>query len=140
MKVDHQTTPDNGDSQRRPEKFPRPEIGLEKSTEDWLEFRVTWKQYKEEYILPGAQLVCQLYAYCSEKMKTSLSTMTAGEQLKKTREELLKPHEEASRTISESMVHIQQFLKQTQNQEEGVRSFLTRHRRVAAHCEFRERC
>ena len=38
------------------------------------------------------------------------------------------------------MVHIQQFLKQTQNQEEGVRSFLTRHRRVAAHCELRERC
>ena len=34
VKVDHQTTPDNGDSQRRPEKFPRPEIGLEKSTED----------------------------------------------------------------------------------------------------------
>ena len=40
VKVDHHTTLANGDSHRRPEKFPRPEISLEKSTEDWSEFTV----------------------------------------------------------------------------------------------------
>ena len=38
------------------------------------------------------------------------------------------------------MVHVQEFLQQTQNQEEGVPNFLTRLRGVAAPFEFRERC
>ena len=46
-----------GDSQRKPEKFPRPEISIDKSTEDWHEFKVTWDQYKEEYGLSGKALI-----------------------------------------------------------------------------------
>ena len=29
--------------------FPRPEIGVDKSAEDWSEFTAMWEQYKEEY-------------------------------------------------------------------------------------------
>ena len=38
------------------------------------------------------------------------------------------------------MVHVQEFLQQTQNQKGGVPNFLTRLRGVAAPFEFRERC
>ena len=41
VKVDHPTIPAGGENQRRPEKFPRPEISLDKSAEDWSEFKVT---------------------------------------------------------------------------------------------------
>ena len=89
MKVDHQTTSAGRDSHRRPEKFPRPEISLDQSAEDWSEFIAHWGQYKEEYGLQGPQLIRQLYACCSEEMKTSLSRMRAGEHFKKTEKELL---------------------------------------------------
>ena len=36
-----------GDNHRKPEKFPRPEIKLDSTAEDWAEFEVTWQQYKE---------------------------------------------------------------------------------------------
>ena len=39
---------------KKPEKFPRPELKLDASTEDWNEFKVTWSQYKAEYELGGA--------------------------------------------------------------------------------------
>ena len=50
---------------RKPEKFPRPEIKLDSSAEDWEEFKVTWEQYKAEYSLEGADMIRQLVACCS---------------------------------------------------------------------------
>ena len=55
--VDHTTAPASGDKHRKPEQFPRPEIGLDKSAKDWSDFNATWDQYKEEYGLTGAQLI-----------------------------------------------------------------------------------
>ena len=78
-----------GENSSKPEKFPRPEISIDKSMEDWNEFLVTWVEYKEEYKLQGSQLIRQLYACCSEEMKTSLSRITSGQQFKKTENELL---------------------------------------------------
>ena len=80
VKVDHSAG--GGDNHRKPEKFPRPEISLDKSAEDWSEFIQHWEQYKEEYGLQGPQLIRQLYACCSEEMKTSLPRITAGQQFK----------------------------------------------------------
>ena len=51
-------------SSNKPEKFPRPEIKLDSTAENWEEFVVTWAQYKEEYKLAGAGLVRQLIASC----------------------------------------------------------------------------
>ena len=99
-----------------------------------------WGQYKEEYILEALQLIPQLYACYSEEMKTILSRMTAGEQFKKTEEELLNLMRQLAVWFQNPMVHVQEFLQQTQNQEEGVPNFLTRLRGVAAPFEFRERC
>ena len=50
MKYAHPTGGASG-GDRKPEKFPRPEIKLDSSAEDWSEFLETWKQYKEEYAL-----------------------------------------------------------------------------------------
>ena len=129
-----------GDSHRKPEKFPRPEISIDKSTEDWHEFLVTWDQYKEEYQLSGRALIRQLYACCSEEMKTSLSRITSGKQFEKTEKELLELMKQLAVRYQNPMVHVQEFLRQNQNQDEGVRHFLTRLRGVAARCNFSEKC
>ena len=41
VKVDHPVAAVGGESQRKPEKFPRPEISLDKSAEEWSEFKVS---------------------------------------------------------------------------------------------------
>ena len=51
---------------KKPEKFPRPEIKMDSSAEDWAEFEVEWDQYKEEYTLAGNALIRQLYACCMQ--------------------------------------------------------------------------
>ena len=33
----------------KPEKFPRPELKLDSSAEEWSEFLVPWNEYKAEY-------------------------------------------------------------------------------------------
>ena len=35
----------------KPEKFPRPELKLDSSAEEWSEFLVPWNEYKAEYNL-----------------------------------------------------------------------------------------
>ena len=89
VRIDHAAAA-AGDSHKKPEKFPRPEISLDKSTEDWSEFIVTWDEYKQEYGLSGSALIRQLYACCSDELKTSLSRITRGQLFKKTEQELLK--------------------------------------------------
>ena len=53
---------------RKPEKFPRPELKLDSSSEEWSEFLVTWRQYKDEYNLAGASLMRHFFASCSEDL------------------------------------------------------------------------
>ena len=49
--------PGASNNDRKPEKFPRPDLKLDSSAEEWSEFLVTWQQYKEEYNLAGASLL-----------------------------------------------------------------------------------
>ena len=141
VRIDHAATAvAGGDSHKKPEKFPRPEISLDKTAEDWSEFLVTWEQYKEEYGLSGSALIRQLYACCSDEMKTSLSRITGGQQFKKNEQELLTLMKELAVRYQNPMVHVQEFLQQVQSQDEGVRHFLTRLRGVAARCHFSEKC
>ena len=65
-------------SDRKPERFPRPDLKLDSSFEEWSEFLVTWNQYKDEYQLSGTGLTRQLYACCSTDLKTSLSRTSGG--------------------------------------------------------------
>ena len=129
-----------GESSKKPDKFPRPEIKLDSSSEDWYEFQVTWEQYKEEYGLQGQSLIRQLYACCSDEMKTSLSRITAGQQFKKNEVELLNLIKQLAVRYMNPAVHVQEFLQQVQQPEEGVRHFLTRLRGIAARCDFHEKC
>ena len=46
----------------KPEKFPRPSIEADSTTEAWEDFEATWNQYKEEQA--GAEL-CQAQASLS---------------------------------------------------------------------------
>ena len=66
LKYSHQAAGGGGNGERKPEKFPRPELKLDSSFEEWSEFLTTWNQYKEEYKLDGSSLIRQLYASCSE--------------------------------------------------------------------------
>ena len=72
-----------GSNDRKPEKFPRPELKLDSSAEEWSEFKVTWAQYKAEYNLDGSSLIRQLFASCSEELRHSLSRTTGGRQFDK---------------------------------------------------------
>ena len=40
----------------KPEKFPRPNVGLDEPIEKWEDFNLSWQQYKEEYGLSGKKL------------------------------------------------------------------------------------
>ncbi len=48
----------------KPEKFPRPELKLDSSAEEWSEFLVPWNEYK------AARLIKQLFASCSEDLRS----------------------------------------------------------------------
>ena len=54
----------------KPEKFPRPLIETDSTTEAWEDFEATWKQYKEEYNLSGRGLIRQLHDCCSVQVST----------------------------------------------------------------------
>ena len=95
---------------KKPEKFPRPEIKLDSSVEDWLEFEVEWEQYKEEYALAGNALIRQLYACCSDELKQSLSRSTGGRQFVQTEESLLKLIKQLAVRYQNPAVHVQEFL------------------------------
>ena len=41
----------SGESSKKPEKFPRPEIKLDSSSEDWSEFKITWGQWWQKCVL-----------------------------------------------------------------------------------------
>ena len=129
-----------GGNNKKPEKFPRPEIKLDSSTEDWNEFKVTWSQYKEEYELAGAALIRQLYACCSEELRQSLSRTTGGKQFDKTEDQLLALMKQLAVRYQNPAVHVQEFLSLSQSQDEGVRHYLTRLRGVASRCNFVEKC
>ena len=125
---------------KKPEKFPRPEIKLDSSVEDWSEFEVEWEQYKEEYALAGNALIRQLYACCSDELKQSLSRSTGGRQFVQTEESLLKLIKQLAVRYQNPAVHVQQFLSLTQQQDEAVRHYLTRLRGTASRCNFVESC
>ena len=125
---------------KKPEKFPRPEIKMDSSAEDWSEFEVEWEQYKEEYTLAGSALIRQLYACCSDELKQSLSRSTGGRQFVQTEANLLKLIKQLAVRYQNPAVHVQEFLGLTQQQDEGVRHYLTRLRGSASRCNFVEIC
>ena len=99
---------------KKPEKFPRPEIMMDSSAEDWSEFEVEWEQYKEEYTLAGSALIRQLYACCSDELKPwlkqSLSRSTGGRQFVQTEANFLKLIKQLAVRYQNPAVHVQKFL------------------------------
>ena len=130
----------NNDRRPRPESFPRPELKLDSSAEEWSEFLVTWQQYKAEYSLGGASLIRQLFASCSEELRHSLSRTTGGSHFDKTEQQLLELMKQLAVRYQNPAVHVQEFLGLVQQQDEGVRHFVTRLRGVATRCNFVEKC
>ena len=127
-------------STNKPEKFPRPEIKLDSTAEDWEEFMVTWTQYKQEYNLAGAGLIRQLIACCSEEMRQSVSRLTGGKQFDLSEVQLLGHMKDIAVRFQNPAVFVQQFLSLSQQQDEGVRHYLTRLRGLASRCNFTVKC
>ena len=46
------------------------ELKLDSSAEEWSEFLVPWNEYKAEYNLGVARLIKQLFASCSEDLRS----------------------------------------------------------------------
>ena len=102
-------------STNKPEKFPRPEIKLDSTAEDWEEFTVMWGQYKQEYNLAGAGLIRQLIACCSEEMRQSVSRLTGGKQFDLSEVQLLGHMKDIAVRFQNPAVFVQQFLSLSLN-------------------------
>ena len=130
LRFAHQAT-GGSNSDRKPERFPRPDLKLDSSFEEWSEFLVTWNQYKDEYQLEGASLIRQLFACCSDELRHSLSRPTGGSHFEKSETQLLELMKQLAVQYQNPAVHVQEFLGLVQQQDEGVRHYATRLRGVA---------
>ena len=120
-------------SDRKPEKFPRPEVKLDSSSEERSEFLVTWRQYKAEYNLEGASLIRQLFASCSEDLCHSLSRTTGGTHFDKTKKQLLELIKQLAICYQNPAVHVQVYQTETPN-DEGRTTYNTSQKRCQASC------
>ena len=141
MKYAHPTpTADPGGNNTKPEKFPRPTIDMESTTESWEEFIPVWSQYKEEYKLSGKPLIRQLYACCSQELKTSLSRILSGKQFDQSETQLLESMKQLAVRHQNPAVHVQEFLGLSQQPDKSIRHYLTRLRGIGSRCNFSLKC
>ena len=94
----------------KPEKFPRPTIGVDETTEKWGDFATAWEQYKQEYDLSGHALTRQLYACCTPELATGLSRSTCGKHFTLDEKTLLLRMKELSVQYQNPAVYVQTFL------------------------------
>ena len=124
----------------KPEKFPRPTVGMDETSERWGDFATAWEQYKEEYALSGNALTRQLYACCTPELATGSSRSTCGKYFTLDEKTLLLKMKELSVQYQNPAVYVQTFLSSVQNQDENVRHFLSRLKGVASYCNFQTKC
>ena len=125
---------------KKPEKFPRPSIDLDSTSESWQEFFTAWQQYQDEYNLTGKASTRQLYACCSPELATSLSRTTGGTHFTLDEAKLMENIKKLAVRHQNPAVHVQEFLGLVQQPDEGVRHFLARLRGVASRCNFDVSC
>ena len=125
---------------RKPEKFPRPTIGIDETSEKWDDFVTAWGQYKEEYSLQGSALTRQLYACCTPELATGLSRSTCGKHFTLQENQLLSNMKELSVQYQNPAVYVQTFLSSSQQEDENVRHYLSRLKGIASHCNFQTKC
>ena len=85
---------------------------------------MTWRQYKDEYKLSGSSLIRQLFASCSEELCHSLSRSTGGSHFNKSEKQLLELMKQLAVQYQNPAVHVQEFLRLVQQQDEGVCTLL----------------
>ena len=125
---------------KKPEKFPRPSVGVDETSEKWEDFQASWAQYKDEYSLQGQGLTRQLVACCSGELATSLSRVTGGKHFTLDETTLLLRMKELAVQYQNPAVYVQEFLAMAQQPDEGVRHYLSRLKGVATHCNFSTSC
>ena len=135
-----QAYPQHNTQSKKPEKFPRPSIGLDETDEKWQDFTTAWDQYKDEYSLSGQAISRQLYACCSTELATSLSRVTGGKHFTLDEAELLGHMKKLSVQYQNPAVHTQEFLATTQQPDEGVRHYFSRLKGLSTHCNFATTC
>ena len=134
------TAPATAQQGKKPEKFPRPSIDVDTTHEAWCDFYMAWLQYKDEYNLEGQAVTRQLYACCTTELATSLSRTTGGTHFTLTEAQLIEQMKGLAVRYQNPAVHVQEFLGLSQEQDEGVRHFLSRLKGVASRCNFEVRC
>ena len=121
---------------RKPEKFPRPTVGVDETREGWDTFELNWVQYKEHAELEADEVSRQLVACCSKELQSVLSRNLGRQQFKTAEAVLLKRMEQLAVEFQNPAVYVQEFLDIKQTPDEGIRHFLSRLKGVAEHCEF----
>ena len=84
-----------GVGSKKPEKFPRPEIKMDSSAEDWAEFEVEWDQYKEEYTLADISWVpiferMEVARWWTDSLKVIMSSIMSSSKSSVTRAIMLR--------------------------------------------------
>lgn len=125
---------------KKPEKFPRPSIDVDTTSEAWNDFYMAWLQYKDEYGLTGQAITRQLYACCTTELATSLSRTTGGAHFTLSEAQLVEHMKGLAVRYQNPAVHVQEFLGLSQQHDEGVRHYLSRLKGVASRCNFEIIC
>ena len=122
---------------KKPEKFPRPEIKMDSSAEDWSEFEVEWEYYKEEYTLALPSSGSSMPAAVTSSSRVSRDPQDVGSFRQRNLLKLIRQH---AVRYQNPAVHVHEFLGLSQQQDNGVRHYLTRLRGSASRCNFVENC
>ena len=125
---------------RKPEKFPRPTVGVDETRERWDNFVLNWTQYKEDSDLRAKEISRQLVACCSDELQTILSRNLGSQQFETEEKVLLEHMKQLAVEYQNPAVYVQEFLDISQQPDEGIRHFLSRLKGVALHCDFSVDC
>ena len=122
--------------ENKSEKNPRPIIDLDCSEEDWSQFLIMWNKFKEENTIKGPDLIREL----NECVGLSLRKSQLSTQFIKTEQQLLDLMKLTAVRYQNPLLHFQEFLSLSQNQDERVQHYLARLRAVALKCQFTQKC
>ena len=117
------------------EKFRRPTISADGTSEDWLYFCQRWTEYKTATKLTGTETVPQLLECVDDPLRKNINR-TFGTQIGQTEEQVLENIKRLAVRPENIMVARVELQNLHQDRDETVRSFCARLRGQASVCQY----
>ena len=127
-----------GQSDIKPDKFPRPEISDPATDTDWQYFLSSWESYKRATKVTGQAASDQLWHCPTASLKKKV--FDSGIRPTDTEEEILAGIKRLTVKAHNNMINIVQFQSLAQDRDELVPQFSARLHGAAAICEFTVTC